>query len=294
MDLTQESPELEAEGQASPGKDARAEDRPLERRRVDLGVSDLSFETEGPIAWLTFNRPQAHNAMTWPMFEGLVQACQWVDRSPDTKVLILRGAGERAFISGADISQFQEFKAAGDILAYDARMNSIISSLEGVNKVTIALIRGYAVGGGAVIALACDLRLWAPDGQLGMPIAKTLGNCLSIANYVRLVELLGLARAKELIFTARMIGAEEAQRIGLANEVVPADQLEARARELALTIASHAPLTLQASKEAMRRILAQRTPAEAEDLILKCYLSEDFREGVRSFLERRPPRWRGF
>jgi len=117
------------------------------------------FEIEGPIAWLTFNRPQAHNAMTWPMFEGLAQACNWVDRAVDIRVLILRGAGERAFVSGADISQFQEMKTAADILAYDARTNDIIGRLEGLRKVTIALIRGYAVGGGAIIALACDLQI---------------------------------------------------------------------------------------------------------------------------------------
>lgn len=269
------------------------EERPEEQLQVDLGTPDLLFTVEGPIAWLTFNRPQARNAMTWAMYDGLVRACEWVDASGQVRVLLLKGAGDRAFVAGTDISQFQGFQTREDALAYEARLNGVLERLERVRCPTVALVRGYAVGGGASIALACDMRLCTPDARFGIPIARTLGNCLSLANYARLVDLIGPARAKEIIFTARMVGAEEARQIGLVNEVVPAEQLETRGRELALTMAGHAPLTLQVTKEAIRRILALRHPAEAEDLILTCYLSADFREGVRAFLDKRPPQWQG-
>ena len=264
-----------------------------ERIAIDLGTPELIFEAEAPLAWLTFNRPQARNAMTWSMYDGLVKACDWVDRTGDTRVLFLQGAGDRAFVAGTDIGQFQAFEGADDALNYEARMNHILERLELVKCATIALVRGYALGGGAAIAMACDLRICASDAQFGIPIARTLGNCLSLANYARLIDLIGPARTKEIIFTARMVGAQEALQIGLANEVLPAEQLEARGRDLAKTIASNAPLTLQVTKEAVRRIRAHRRPIEAEDLILTCYLSEDFREGIHAFLEKRAPRWQG-
>jgi enoyl-CoA hydratase/carnithine racemase len=152
------------------------------------------------------------------------------------------------------------------------------------------------VGGGATIAMACDLRICTPSSRFGIPIARTLGNCLSLNNYARLVNLIGPARTKEIIFLARLVSAEEARSIGLANEVV-ADEgaLEDRVREIAETIAGHAPLTLKATKEAVRRILRHRGQGleDDEDIVLSCYLSEDFKEGVRAFLEKRPARWQG-
>jgi enoyl-CoA hydratase/carnithine racemase len=264
-----------------------------ERTQIDLGTEDLVFESDGPLAWLTFNRPQSRNAMTWAMYEGLRQACEWVDGSDETRVFLLKGAGDRAFVAGTDISQFQAFKTREDALDYEERLNGILARLELVKKPTVALIRGYAVGGGAGISLTCDLRLCTPDAQIGFPIARTLGNCLSLTNYARLVDLVGPSRAKEMIFTARLLSAEEAHQAGLANEIVPSEDLEVRGRELALKMAGHAPLTLQVTKEAIRRILADRRPEEAEDLILTCYLSEDFHEGVSAFLEKRQPVWHG-
>ncbi len=264
-----------------------------ERQRIDLGTEDLIFETEGAIAWLTFNRPRAHNAMTWAMYEGLHAACERVDADEAVRLFVLRGAGERAFVSGTDISQFQAFRTAEDALNYERSVNRYANRLETVQKPTIAMIRGYCVGGGAAIAMACDLRIASLDAKFGVPIARTLGNTLSAQNLARLVALIGPARAKEIVFTGRFIEAEEGKATGLFSEVVEADRLEPRTRELATLIAGHAPLTLRSIKEGVRRLLLRGRIEETPDLYLMCYLSEDFKEGVSAFLEKRPPHWKG-
>lgn len=263
------------------------------RTVIDLGTSELVFELDGAIAWLTFNRPHARNAMTWAMYDGLMTACDRVDAEASIRVLVLRGAGDQAFVAGTDISQFRAFATADDALAYERNVNRFVGRLEAVRKPTIAMIRGYCVGGGAALAAACDLRIASQDAQFGAPIAKTLGNTLSAQNLARLMALLGPARTKEILFTARFVEADEGRAIGLFNQVVPVDHLEARTRELATRIAGHAPLTLQAIKETARRVLAAESMDEPTDLYLLCYLSQDFKEGVSAFLEKRPPQWRG-
>jgi enoyl-CoA hydratase/carnithine racemase len=257
---------------------------------------DTLFTREGAIATLTFNRPQARNAMTFAMYERLAEVCEQVDGDDAIRVLVLTGAGDKAFVAGTDISQFQEFRTPEDALAYEERMDRVIGRLEGMRKPAVAAIRGVAAGGGASIALACDLRICTPASRLGIPIARTLGNCLSINNYARLVDLIGPSRTKELIYLAKLMPAAEALAIGLVNEVVADEQaLEARVREVAETIAQHAPLTIQTTKQAVREIVQRRRKdlADLRELILSCYLSEDFQEGVRAFLEKRPARWQG-
>jgi enoyl-CoA hydratase len=261
-----------------------------------------TFEVDGPIAILTFNRPEARNAMTWAMYDALGQACDRVDNEPAVRVLILRGAGGKAFVSGTDISQFQTFGAIGgghagpmSGLDYERRLDAALDRLERLSKPAIAQIEGVAAGGGCAIALCCDLRVATPESTLGVPVARTLGNCLSGASYSRLVDAIGPARVKDLLFTGRMIDAAEAQAIGLVNRVVPASAIASAVRELALGIASNAPLTIRVTKEALRRIAAHRRPAVGadHDLITLCYESEDFKEGVSAFLEKRKPVWKG-
>ena len=256
-------------------------------------TDELLYERRGPIAFLTFNRPQARNALTWAMYDGLEACCEHVDADERIRVLVLRGAGDKAFVAGTDISQFRAFTKPEDALAYERNNNRYTARLEAVRKPTIAMLRGYCVGGGAAIAMCCDLRVAAEDVKFGVPIARTLGNTLSTHNFSRLVELVGPSRTKELIFTARMVEADEGRSLGLFNVVVQPDDVEARTIALAEQIAANAPLTIRAAKEAVRRTLEQGRITEATDLVEMCYMSEDFKEGVSAFLEKRKPEWRG-
>ena len=252
------------------------------------------FEQDGPVAILTFNRPEARNAMTWGMYETLRETCERVDADPAARVLVLRGAGEKAFVSGTDISQFLEFKTREDALGYEERINRSIGRLAEMRKPVIAMVNGDAVGGGMFMALSCDIRIAAEHARWGVPVARTLGNFPNPANFARLVAAIGIVRSRNLVLTARLMGAAEAQAVGLVDEVLPTDELEERVRELAQRIATLAPLTLSAVKEASRRVTDTAfTIPNAEELMLSCYLSQDFQEGVRAFLDKRTPNWQG-
>jgi enoyl-CoA hydratase len=257
-------------------------------------MTQILFAVEGPIAFLTFNRPEARNAMTWQMYDGLVDACERVDRSGDLRVLVVKGAGG-AFVAGTDISQFTAFSSREDAIAYERRLDEVLDRLERVSIATIAQVQGVATGGGCAIALACDLRVCTPDARFGMPIARTLGNCLSAANYARMLDAMGPGLVKDLLFTGRLLDAPEAVSCGLVTRVAEIDAIDRAVRELADTISRNAPLTIRATKEAVRRIqAARRLPiGQADDLIESCYLSEDFKEGVAAFLGKRQPRFTG-
>jgi len=256
--------------------------------------SDLLFEMRNGIGRATFNRPQARNAFTFEMYERLAQICEQADKDRSIKVLVLQGAGDKAFASGTDINQFRAFKTPEHAIEYESRLDRVLATLEQCRVPTIAAIAGACTGGGAGIAACCDLRVGTKTTRFGFPIARTLGNCLSMSSVSRLAALIGPARGKDLIFTARLVGAEEAARVGLLNEVVE-DQpaLQHRVEELATLIAGNAPLTLRATKQALARLQRRLSREEGEDLILMCYMSRDFREGLDAFLNKRQPQWTG-
>jgi len=254
-------------------------------------TDELIFEVADGIGRVTFNRPAQRNALTWAMYDGLVTAIERANADDGIHALVLTGAGGRAFAAGTDIGQFRAFSSPEDAIGYEQRIDGVLNVLEACRVPTVAAIAGACTGGGAAIAACCDLRIAAEGARFGFPIAKTLGNCLSMANLARLSSLIGAARVKEVIFTARLIEAEEARQLGLVGEVVAPDALLARADELARTVASHAPLTLRATKMQLRKLRGE--VPEDEQLILMCYQSADFREGMDAFLSKRPPQWRG-
>ncbi len=255
---------------------------------------DLIYGVADGIARITFNRPQSRNALTFAMYEQMAAICETVNADSSIKAMVLTGAGDKAFASGTDISQFRAFKTAQDALAYEARIDRVLGVLEQCRVPTIAAIAGACTGGGAGIAACCDIRIGTAGTRIGFPIARTLGNCLSMSNISRVTSLVGPARTKELIFTARLIKAPEALALGLLSEVVPdLETLQRRAGEIARLVAGNAPITLEVTKEAVRRIRRTLTRDEGEDLILRAYMSEDFREGMDAFLNKRAPNWKG-
>ena len=260
---------------------------------IETIAEHLTLETAERVAVVTVNRPEARNAMTFPMYDGLHDLCDRLDADPAVRVVILRGAGDKAFVSGTDIRQFQAFKTREDALGYEARISRVLTRIAGLTKPTIAMIQGDAVGGGLFMSLACDLRLAAEHARFGVPIARTLGNFAAPMSLTLLIATVGSTRAREMVLTARLIGAPEARTLGLVDEVHPPAALEPRARELAAKMSEHAPLTMAAVKEAVRRYLAGVAPKDLEDLILSCYLSEDFHEGVNAFLDKRKANWQG-
>jgi enoyl-CoA hydratase/carnithine racemase len=215
------------------------------------------------------------------MYEQLHECCELADEDDDVRVLVLRGAGEKAFVAGTDIRQFLGFSSPEDGLEYERTIDRIVGGLERLRKPTIALVHGFAMGSGLALSAACDLRICTPAAVFGLPIARTVGNCLSMENYARLAALLGEARVKEMVFTARRVKADEALAIGFATEVV--EDAAARVEELCELLAGHAAMTLWATKEVLRRL---RPVPEGDDIVRAVYGSAEFRERVEGFLRR--------
>jgi len=260
---------------------------------IETIADHLTLEQADRVAVITVNRPEARNAMTFAMYEGLHDLCERLDADASVRAIILRGSGDKAFVSGTDIRQFQAFKTKEDALGYEARITRVLSRIHAMTKPTIAMIQGDAVGGGMFMSLACDLRLTAEHARFGAPVARTLGNFAAPFSLGLLAATVGPIRAREIVLTARLVDAVEAKAIGLVDQVHPAAELPARVKELAGRIAELAPLTLAATKEAVRRMLAANSPGSLEDLLLSCYLSDDFHEGARAFLEKRKANWQG-
>jgi enoyl-CoA hydratase len=257
---------------------------------MNEGTTRLTID--GAIASVVFDRPAARNAMTWEMYEQLGAICERLASEPGIRVVSFRGAGGEAFVAGTDIEQFKQFKDGADGVAYEKRIDECMANLEALPMPTVAVIEGWAVGGGLAIATACDVRIATPSARLGVPIARTLGNCLSIGNLARLVAAFGKPRTQRMLIGAEILKAEEALSCGYLSELVAADAIDGAAAALCQRLASLAPVTQAVTKEGFRRLLLQHLP-DAEDLILRSYGSDDFHEGVKAFSEKRSPVWRG-
>ena len=257
-------------------------------------MEELLYEVRDGVGYVTFNRPQARNALTFAMYDGLAEICRKADKDRSMKALLITGAGDKAFAAGTDISQFRAFDKEQDALDYEARIDRVMNAIERTRVPTVAAIHGACTGGGASIAACCDLRIGSRAMRYGFPVARTLGNCLSLASYSRLVYLVGPAMVKDIVFQARLVEGDVALAKGLISELLDDQQsLMKRAEELVRVVASHAPLTLQATKEAVLRLRPSVPHGEGNDLVLMCYMSRDFREGMEAFLGKRKPVWQG-
>ena len=257
-------------------------------------TQDLLYKITDSTGWVTFNRPAQRNALTFAMYEGLADICDNVPTDGSVKAIVIRGMGDRAFAAGTDMTQFRGFATPQDAWDYEAKTDGVLDRIERCPIPTIAAITGACTGGGAAIAACCDLRITDRRLKFGFPIARTLGNCLSVASLARLSAIISPARVREIIFTARLVGSEEAQAVGLVSEILDdAEAVMARAGELAALLATHAPLTLRATKEGLRRLREDGPGADDHDLIETAYMSADFKEGMEAFLAKRPPQWKG-
>jgi len=249
---------------------------------LDLSIDDY-------IARITFNNPAARNAMTWPMYEELKTICDGLAKNPDIRVVIFRGAGDKAFVSGSDIEQFVGLQKDE---AYEVDVDRIFVSLQELPMPTIAIIEGLAVGSGLLMATACDFRISTPDARFGIPVARTLGNCLSPSNLAWISAHLGIPMVKKMLLTAELIKAPTLLESGFLYQIVDSSEITEAADALAKKMAVLAPITQKASKLSIARLLRNNLP-NCTDLMRETYNSQDFREGVNAFLEGRPPKWTG-
>jgi enoyl-CoA hydratase len=255
-------------------------------------IGKVHLSIDDGVAAILIDRPQARNAMTWAMYEQLAAICERIAADRDVRVTTIRGAGGEAFVAGTDIEQFADFKGGDDGVAYEKSIDERIGLIERLPMPTIAIIEGFAIGGGLAISAACDLRIATPSASFGVPIARTLGNCLSTSNIARVVAAFGVPRAKRMLLLAETIGADEALACGFVTAIAEPADIAAEAQRMCKRLAGHAPVTMRVSKEAIRRLGAENAP-DGEDLIRAAYGSRDFQIGVAAFLGKRRPEWTG-
>jgi len=252
----------------------------------------VTLERRGAVAHVTFDRPAARNAMTRQMYGQLHAICDQLQADATLRAAVFRGAGGKAFVAGSDVRIFSGFETGEDGIAYEREMEEHTLALTRIPVPTIAAIDGWTVGGGLNLAAACDLRIATAGSRFGVPIARTVGNCLSMANYARLVAGFGAARAKRMLLLGEILDADEARACGFLAEIVEKDALDDAVTRICDTILANAPVTLRVSKAAIAR-LADDPGADGDDLIASCYGSRDFKAGVAGFLSGEPPAWEG-
>lgn len=263
--------------------------------RIEEGA-EIVRQRRGEVEWIIFNRPHALNAMSPAMEESLTDIFLAMAQDSTVKALVLTGAtGKRpSFMAGADFGALEDARTTDEFLALEGHSEALIKALEELAIPTIAAIAGACVGGGALIAAACDVRIITPSARYGFPIARTVGNCLSAMNYQRLIDLFGTAVTREMVFSARLLDANALLASGAFRELVQEDQLELVAERTAEQLIQLAPLTLWATKTLLRRLRdAQVAKVADEDVLLRCYQSSDFQEGVQAFQQKRTPSWSG-
>ena len=253
---------------------------------------ELLVEQDGHVLTVTFTRARQRNAMTWGMYEGLFDACERADADAEIRVLVLRSSSDKAFIAGTDIAQFTEFSSGEDGVAYEARISRITNRLEDVDVPTVAAIRGFCVGGGLGLASVCDLRVATPSARFGVPIARTLGNCLSMNNYSVLLAQLGPSLTLDLLLRARLLTGEEAHALGFVAELCAEDDLESATDRVVQTLVGHAPISMWAAKEAVRRFRRATVP-DGDDIVARAFGSADFRRAVAAFATKEKVAWEG-
>jgi enoyl-CoA hydratase/carnithine racemase len=272
----------------------------VKRRGISMSTGNIAhqhdegavrLEQNGPVAVITLSRPAALNALTWSMYQQMETHLKALDADESAHAIIIRGEG-KAFAAGTDIQQFQGFTGE-DGVAYERTMQAIVERLYTITKPTIAAIHGYAVGAGLAIATVCDLRYATPASRFGVPIARTLGNCISLKNYQHLVNAFGAMRAKEMLLTGRLLTAADALQCGFLTALADEEKLMAHVTEVAQQISTLAPLTLWSVKEAQRRLYVAAAAVHYDDVVARVYGSDDFAEGVQAYLEKRKPQWRG-
>lgn len=255
-------------------------------------VAQVLLETCGNIAHVTFDHVAARNAMTVNMYQSLKSICEDIAKNPAVRVAIFRGAGGKSFVSGSDISQFASFQNGNDGVRYEEGIDSYLAPLATLPIPTIAVIDGMAVGGGLAIASCCDFRISTPGAKFGVPIAKTLGNCLSASNIAWLVAHLNINTVKRMLLLAEMISAEELAKQGFILAIHEQDQLSLEANKIAERLSNLAPITQKSSKLVLARLIKNQLP-DCNDLISETYGSADFKNGVAAFLKGQPPIWTG-